>query len=204
VAKIEAENNSKMRAAEMQKEVEFRRIAMETEKLRAMEMSKAQVFAEKEAKDAEGVGNATRIKAEAVLFSKQKEADGILAVYNAQAQGVQQLVQAFAGNSQALMQYLMLDRGIYETLSNTNAKAIQGLNPKITIWNTSGDAQGNSSYTKSISDVMKAIPPLMTTIHDQTGIQPPSWLGQLPTGAPPAEIPKSVQSSQTKTASVKN
>lgn len=92
---------------------------------------------------------------------------------------MQQLVESFGGNSQALLQYLMMDKGLYETLSNANAKAIQGLNPKITIWNTSSD--GNSGYSKSIADVLKSIPPLMTTIHDQTGIQPPSWLGQLPT-----------------------
>lgn len=82
LARIEAENISKMKEAEMQKEVEHRRISMETEKLRAMEMSKAQVYAEKESKDAEGVASATRIKAEALLFSKQKEAEGILAIYN--------------------------------------------------------------------------------------------------------------------------
>jgi len=152
---------------------------METEKLRAMEMSKAQVNAEKEAKDAEGVSSAVRIKAEAQLFAKQKEADGILALYHAQAAGIQRLVESFGGNSNTLIQYLMMDRGLYETLSNANAKAIQGLNPKITIWNTSSEPGG--SYSKSISDVLKSIPPLMTTIHDQTGIQPPSWLGQLPT-----------------------
>eukprot|EP01126_Amoeba_proteus_P007321 TRINITY_DN12627_c0_g1_i5.p1 TRINITY_DN12627_c0_g1~~TRINITY_DN12627_c0_g1_i5.p1 ORF type:complete len:478 (-),score=103.81 TRINITY_DN12627_c0_g1_i5:25-1458(-) len=197
IAKIEAINISKMRDAEMLKEVEFKRISMETERLRAAEMSQAQVNAEKESKSAEGLGSATRITAEAALYSaqrnaeaelfaKQKQAEGTLALYQAQAEGISKLVAAFQGNTQHLIQYLMLNNGLYETLSNASAKAIQGLEPKITIWNTNS-SDGDSGYAKAISDVMKTIPPMISTIHDQTGIQPPGWIAQLPQSKPKSE-----------------
>uniref|UniRef100_A0A6B2L568 Band 7 domain-containing protein n=1 Tax=Arcella intermedia TaxID=1963864 RepID=A0A6B2L568_9EUKA len=178
VANIEAENAAKIREAELQKDVEQRRIAMETEKLRAKELSKAQVTAETMIKEAEGTATSLRLKAEAELYAKQKEAEGILAVYNAQSSGVENLIGSFGGNPASLIQYLMIDKGLYERLAKTNAAAIQGLNPKITIWSTGQDA--SEGYAKPIADVLKMVPPLVSTIHDQTGIKPPSFLLDLP------------------------
>ncbi|MCV5926491.1 hypothetical protein OFO11_31860, partial [Escherichia coli] len=60
-----------------------------------------------------------------------------------------------------------------------NAKAIQGLNPKITVWNTTGAQQGNDA-SKPFRDIFTALPPLLTTIQEQTGIKPPQWLAQMP------------------------
>lgn len=31
-----------------------------------------------------------------------------------------------------------------------------------------------------VRDVMQNLPPLLGTIHEQTGISPPSWLAQMP------------------------
>ncbi|QKF94097.1 flotillin domain-containing protein [Fadolivirus algeromassiliense] len=180
LANIEAENAARIREAELQKEVEQRRVSMETEKLRATDLSAAQVHAETYMKEAEGKANALRVEAEARLFAKQKEADGILAVYNAQSSGIEKLIGSFGNNPSSLIQYLMLDKGVYETLARTNADAIKGLNPKITVWNTSSDGTGSDNYTKPIADILKMVPPLVSTIHDQTGIKPSDWLMNLP------------------------
>lgn len=32
-----------------------------------------------------------------------------------------------------------------------------------------------------IRDIMQGLPPLLSTIHEQTGIGPPSWVAQMPT-----------------------
>lgn len=45
------------------------------------------------------------------------------------------------GGPQGLLQYLMLQDNTYEKLAQANAQAIQGLQPKITVWNTSKDSQ---------------------------------------------------------------
>lgn len=180
LSNIEADNAALIRETELQKELEFRRIAMETERRRATELSKAQVMAETHIKDAEGIATALRLKADSELYAKQKEAEGILAVYNAQSSGVDKLISSFGGNSSSLIQYLMMDKGLYERLAQTNATAIQGLNPKITIWSTGSGKDDANGYGKPIADVLKMLPPLVSTIHDQTGIKPPSWMIDVP------------------------
>jgi len=81
------------------------------------------------------------------------------------------------------MQYLMLTHGTYERLADANASAIKGLQPKINVWNT-GSAGGDAAAdpTAPIRNLFQSLPPLLSTIHDQTGMQPPSWLAQMPNG----------------------
>lgn len=43
-----------------------------------------------------------------------------------------------------------------------------------------GDASGDS--TAPIRNIMQSLPPLLSTIQEQTGITPPSWLAQMPNG----------------------
>lgn len=43
------------------------------------------------------------------------------------------------GGPQAFLQYKMMEMGIYEKLAQANGAAINGLQPKITTWNTSGE-----------------------------------------------------------------
>ena len=76
-----------------------------------------------------------RIDAEAQLYAREKEAEGIAAVYQAQYAGFLKLKEAF-GTDEMLMKFLMLEKGLFLELANANANAIQGLNPKINIWNT--------------------------------------------------------------------
>lgn len=191
VALAEANNAVQLKEAELQQKVNEARIKTQTELLRAQEMSKTQVQAEKEIKEAEGKARSTVVEAEAYatsvelkakadLFKKQKEAEGVLAQYNAQAVGIQNIMKNFNDPSQ-LVQYLMLEKGTYAELARENAKAIQGLQPKITVWETGEKKENNNgSYASIISDVMKMVPPLVSTIHDQTGIKPPGWIASLP------------------------
>ena len=166
LARIEAEKAAQIRETELQKEVEQRRISQETERLRAKELSEACVRAETNVKDAEGRAEAIRLTADATLYAKQKEADGVLAIYQAQSEGIQNLLGSFSGDSQGLIKYLMIERGLYKDLAEMNAKAVQGLSPKINVWQT-----GNSdSVYKTVADVGKLVPMLIDTIHDQTGM----------------------------------
>jgi flotillin len=192
-AMIKAENEALITKMSMEKEVEAKRSAMELEKQRASELSTTQVKAEMEAKKAEGEANSKKIladasfytvqkEAEAKLFSKQKEAEaliymklkeaeGIGAVYNAQADGFKKLIESFGGNPQALISYTMMDKGIFEKLAESNAKAIQGLNPKITVW--TNDA---SKGMDPIQNLAKSVIPMLDTIESQTGYKLPDWV----------------------------
>jgi flotillin len=192
-AKIRSENEALLTKMSMEKEVEIKRSVMELEKQRASELSTTQVKAEMEAKEAEGKANSQKIltdasfytvqkdaeaklfsnqkEAEALMYLKLKEAEGISAVYTAQAEGFKKLIDSFGGNPQALISYTMMDKGIYEKLAESNAKAIQGLNPKITVW--THDA---SKGMDSIQNLAKGIIPMLATIEDQTGYKLPDWV----------------------------
>ena len=75
-----------------------------------------------------------------------------------------------------VLQYMMIDKDMYQKLAAENAKAIQGLEPKITHWVTGNSSGEGSSPSNPIRDLMQNIPPLVDTIHRQTGILPPGWL----------------------------
>ena len=71
----------------------------------------------------------------------------------------------------------MLRDRTYEKLAQANATAIQGLQPKITVWNTGDSAAADSGAP--IRNLLQSLPPMLQTINEQTGIQPPSWLARM-------------------------
>lgn len=170
-AQIRAKQEAEVLRMQLLKEVEMRRQEMELEKQRAVELTKATVAAETLQKDAEGQAQSQRILAEAALFQKQKEAEGVCAMYAAQSEGLQKLVSSFGGDARALLSYTMLEKGVYQHLADSNAKAIQGLNPKITVW-THDPTQGMAA----IQNLGKGLIPMLDTIQDQTGYTLPSWI----------------------------
>lgn len=194
IAKIEADNNSKIKDAEMQEKLEQQRIKMEIEKGRSTDVTKTQIANEKIRimADAEFYkkqteanadlykkqtdADAIKILADATLCSMIKEADGNLANLNAQANGLQQLINSFGGDKSLLAQYLMIKEKTFIDLANANAQALQNLNPKITLWNT---GQSDKS-TENLTNILKMLPPLLTTIHDQTGIKLPDTILEIP------------------------
>ncbi|KAF4471671.1 flotillin [Fusarium albosuccineum] len=121
--------------------------------------------------DAEAYNYAAQQRAEAELVSKLKEAEGI----NAMADAYGKLSQAFGGPA-GLLQYMMIEKGTYVELAKANATAIRGLEPKISVWNTGGNGQGQGGdATETMRNVYQMLPPLMTTINEQTGITLPEW-----------------------------
>ena len=111
-------------------------------------------------------------KAEATFFAKKKEAEAMSEM--AKAYGAMSDV---LGGPAGLLQYMMLQDNTYEKLAKANAAAINGLQPKITVWNT---GEGSSTDgTAAIRNLMQSLPPLLTTINEQTGLSPPNWLAQV-------------------------
>ncbi|TKY74763.1 Flotillin protein 3 [Spatholobus suberectus] len=62
-------------------------------------------------------------------------------------------------------------------IAKTNADAIRGLQPKISIWTNGGEANDGSGGMKDVVGVYKMLPPLLKTVHEQTGMLPPTWMG---------------------------
>ncbi|EEY19537.1 flotillin domain-containing protein [Verticillium alfalfae VaMs.102] len=125
-------------------------------------------------KAADADAYAARTRAEADLIATQKEAAGMLAM----AEAYSKMADAFGGPA-GLLQYMMIEKGTYRELADANAKAIHGLQPKISVWNTGSQGGsgggGDASGTETMKNLYQMLPPLMTTINEQTGITLPEW-----------------------------
>ncbi|KAI5862447.1 hypothetical protein GGS23DRAFT_597665 [Durotheca rogersii] len=133
--------------------------------------------------DADAWSHAAVKNAEANLQKKLREAEGLTAMAEAYAK----MSHAFGGPA-GLLQYMMIEKGTYVELAKANAAAVHGMQPKISVWNT-GAAEGGAGAASgaaadpaaSLRNVYQLLPPLMSTIHDQTGITLPEWqFGRLP------------------------
>ncbi|KAJ3271172.1 hypothetical protein HDV01_007030 [Terramyces sp. JEL0728] len=179
IAEIEAEKRAAVRDAELQRDVEIKRALVAQEKARADQLARTTVEAEMIQTLAAADLFKKKTEADAYFYTKQKEAEAIQVMYNAQANGIKMLQQAFNGDNGATLQYIMLDRGIFQDLAKSNADAVKGMEPKITVWNTGSDT-GSQDAGKPIREIFQTLPPLMSIINDQTGINPPNWIGSLP------------------------
>jgi flotillin len=132
-----------------------------------------------------------KLAEDAKLYAKQKEAESLATVGKAKADYVAAMLQALGGNYHALRDYLMIDGGLYQEMARINAGAVSGMQPKISIWTgadgagavRAGDVGASSSggaAMQQVAGVYKMLPPLLSTVHEQTGMLPPAWMGALP------------------------
>ncbi|VAH31382.1 unnamed protein product [Triticum turgidum subsp. durum] len=218
VAEVEAAKAVAIREAELQMEVERKNAMRQTEKLKAEQLSKAtvhydtqvqesnaQLYSRQKAAEAKlfeqmRVAEARKAQADAhffeqkmaedaKLYAKQKEAESVGLVGKAKTEYVASMLQALGGNYHALRDYLMIDGGVYAEMARINAGAVNGMQPKISIWSNGGgaDGAGNAageaaagSALQQVAGVYKMLPPLLSTVHEQTGTLPPAWMGALP------------------------
>ena len=122
---------------------------------------------------------------DAKLYAKQQEAESLALVGKAKTEYVASMLQALGGNYHALRDYLMIDSGMYAEMARINAGAVNGMQPKISIWTNGAGAGGESASAsggalQQMAGVYKMLPPLLSTVHEQTGMLPPAWLATLP------------------------
>ncbi|XP_006661869.1 flotillin-like protein 1 [Oryza brachyantha] len=124
-------------------------------------------------------------EAEAELYAKRKEAEGLVAMGDAQSAYLSAMLAALGGSYAALRDYLMVSSGAYQEMARINADAIRGLEPKISVWGNGGGGEGGDGAggaMKEVAGVYKMLPPLLTTVNEQTGMLPPAWMGTLTAG----------------------
>lgn len=168
--------------------------AAEAAKFKQRTEADAQKYAEQAAADAAFVKRQRQVDAEAYSVKQQAEALRDAAAMEAEAayqkraaeaRGMSEMAKAYGemaqvlGGPQGLLQYFMLKDGMYEKLARANAQAVNNLQPKINVWDT-GSGGGGSGASGAIRDIFQNLPPLVDTIHQQTGMAPPSWLMQMP------------------------
>ncbi|KAI9118602.1 hypothetical protein K1719_010934 [Acacia pycnantha] len=127
---------------------------------------------------------AKKQQADAELYAKMKEAEeGTVALGQAQGAYLQTLLDSLNGNYTALRDYLMISGGMFQQMARINGEAVRGLQPKISIWTNGAEGDhgndGGASAMKEVAGVYKMLPPLFSTVQEQTGMQPPAWMGTL-------------------------
>ncbi len=165
IALSESEASSELRRLSLQKQVEEQRNLQLTAQLRANLFTSATIDAEVKIKQAEASSAAVIIEADAQLQAKLKEAESIKAVLNAQAEGISSLIGAVGGDTDGLVKVLLTQRDMFPKIIEEYSKGLQGLSPKINIWNTSSEGKASSA----IEDFFKIGIPLLDQIKDQTG-----------------------------------
>uniref|UniRef100_A0A0V0IYM5 Flotillin-like n=1 Tax=Solanum chacoense TaxID=4108 RepID=A0A0V0IYM5_SOLCH len=142
---------------------------------------------------AEAQTYAIQLTADAALYAKKKEAEGLKGIAEAEGVYVRSLMSALGGNYNALRDYMMIDKGMFKDIAKFNAEAIKGLQPKISIWSNGGTngqmvdgTSGGHAGIKELASIYQVMPPLLETVHEQTGMLPPAWIGSLSVSADPA------------------
>ncbi|PWY70434.1 flotillin domain protein [Aspergillus heteromorphus CBS 117.55] len=173
--KISAQRQTEMRDAELQKQVETKRAETELERLRAEQVTRSQVDRETaqetadaayytEQKAAEARLYRQKMEADAAFYRNSKEAEAVFTTKKREAEGVLETAKAYGSLK----------------LADANGRAINGLQPKITTWNTGNSGHISGDSMGSIRSLIQGLPPLLSTIHEQTGISPPSWFAEMP------------------------
>jgi len=181
----EAEASAKQRAdvATAKAEAEIQKAAYEEEeqKLRATEIAretiaKQQVEIAAEA-DAQRQRLVARGEADAILAKYEAEAEGIQKVLESKAKGYSSLVQSASGDPKAAATLLMVEK--IEAMVNAQTEAIRNLKiDKITVWDSGNNADGNSATSNFVSSLVQSLPP----IHDvakMSGVELPDYLGSM-------------------------
>jgi flotillin len=160
MGKIIAKRQTESRDAELQKQVETKRAETELERLRAKQVTKSKVERESaqeqadalyysSTKAAEGRLYEEKMEADARFYRSCKDADAMFNTKKREAEGVMEMAKAYGalidvlGGPDAFLQWKMIETGMYERLALANGQAIQGLQPKITTWNTGDGASGS-------------------------------------------------------------
>ncbi|KAM3528768.1 hypothetical protein MY4038_005708 [Beauveria bassiana] len=171
--KVAADAKASQDAKQRDADAAAYRTRLEAQAMREAKQHDADAEAYRIRLDADASSYATQQLAEADNFSKLKEAEGVAAMADAYAK-----MATAVGGPAGLLQYLLIEKGTYVELANANAEAIRGLEPKISVWNTgsaAGGSNGANDSAEAMRNIYQMLPPLMTTINEQTGITLPEW-----------------------------
>ena len=140
----------------------------------------AQVEKERKELEAEAIAEQTRRKAkgeaDAIFATMEAQARGVQEVLEKQAEGFKKIIEAANGDASAAVQLMLVDK--IEDLVKIQVEAIKNLNiDKITVWDSMGGENGTPTTANFLSGIMKSVPPLNETLK-MAGIQIPEYLGK--------------------------
>ena len=182
LAEAEASANQRAEVATAMSEAEIQKAKFteEEERLKASEIVREQIQKQQieiaaEA-EAERQRRIARGEADAILARYEAEATGVQKVLEAKAAGYQGLVGSAGGDAKAAATLLMVEK--IDQMVSAQVEAIRNLKiDSITVWDSGGDGDG-SSTSNFISNLVKSLPPLHD-IASNAGVDLPDYLGSM-------------------------
>ncbi len=130
----------------------------------------AEAEAEKTRREAKG-------QADAILLKYQAEAEGVRQVLESKAAGYLSLVKGCNGDAKAAATLLMTEK--IEQIVQMQVEAIRNIKiEKVTVWDSGGGDKNGTATANFLSGLIKSLPPL----HDvaaMAGIELPKYLGEI-------------------------
>ena len=179
-AEASANQRAEVATAIAQAEIQKAKFTEEEERLKASEIVREQIQKQQieiaaEA-EAERQRRIARGEADAILARYEAEASGVQKVLEAKAAGYQGLVNSAGGDTKAAATLLMVEK--IDQMVSAQVEAIRNLKiDSITVWDSGGDGDG-SSTSNFISNLVKSLPPLHD-IASNAGVDLPDYLGSM-------------------------
>ncbi|KAF2819811.1 hypothetical protein CC86DRAFT_398472 [Ophiobolus disseminans] len=199
IARINAKREAEARNAQLTTAVEQKRALMGLERLRATKVVQAKIQKESsqqnadaalyaQEKAAEGKKFSEKADAEAAAFRRLRDAEVDYAAKEREAEA-----NFLVTTRQAEAAYFAQERDAQGLTAMAKAygelaHVLGGPHGLLNMWTTGAHADADA--TAPIRNLFQSLPPLLSTIHDQTGMQPPSWLAQMPAGGETLEAEK--------------
>ena len=166
VARIEADMAAKVRQVERRQQLEAKRVEAELESRRAHDLVEAKVTSETTIIRTEARAEEKRREANAILYADEKRAEGVTLLMNAQADGLQRMLAASAGNTQLMQFYLAHNSGLYVQLAKETAAAVKDMKPNLNVWNTAGGSGGGAEEPFGfIKQLMTSVSPVLDVLQ---------------------------------------
>ena len=138
-----------------------------------IEKERMELAAEAEAEQAR---RKAKGEADAIYATMEAQARGAQEILEKQAEGFKKIVDAAGGDANAAVQLMLVDK--IEDLIKIQVVAVKNLKiDKVTVWDSMGGKDGNSTTADFLSGMMKSIPPLSETFK-MAGIKIPEFLGK--------------------------
>jgi len=180
-AKKRGEVANQIAQAEIQKaraQSETRRLEAEEVVPREIEKRKVEINAEAEA---EKQRREARGEADAIISVKTAEAEGIQKVLNAKAHGYTALVTSAQKNPKDAATLLLIEK--LEEIVKLQVEVIKNIKiDKITVWD-GGHAEKGTTTANFMSSMLKTVPPLHE-VAQMAGVDLPGYLGSVKTPPP--------------------
>ncbi len=140
--------------------------------------------------EAERLRREAKGQADATLMRYQAEAEGLRQLLESKAQGYRKLVESANGDASAAATLLMIEK--IEEIVSRQVEAIKNIRfDKITVWDSGSGGQGGSSTANFLSSLVKSLPPLQD-VASMAGVKLPEYLGEMVGESPEKSAPVDV------------